>query len=187
MMKRQDGFSLSIILLVILVIVLSATLVYVFLTKTSNQETNKTKDSTIMIDTSQTKSSGNSTNKTDTDNTKASVLFLVKSSYDKYFDAMKSSDASVWTSGRAEFEKSVATELTDKWGSATVVMVDPILCIQSIPNSSYLKYSDVTLNSNTATIVVTGVFNIGTQYASESPISVTVNTLTNKITSITCG
>jgi|GEM_PF-6024067 len=187
MNKRQDGFGAVIALIVVLVIALLGVLVYVYISKTSNQYMNKVEDSKTKTDTSKTQSTDNSTTETDTDITKVGVLLLIKGAYDKYFDAMKSSDASAWTSGRAEFEKNITTELADEWESATIVMVDPILCIQAIPVSSHLEYSDVTLNGNMANIVVTGVFNTGTQYASEKSVNVIVNTLTNKIASITCG
>lgn len=153
----------------------------------NGQQTNKTEKLIANTGTSLKKQgTSNSTDITDTDTAKASVLLLVKGAYDKYFEAAKSSDVLVWVSSRAEFEKSITTELADEWKNITVATVDPILCIQNMPASAYLKYSDVELDGDTATIVVTGVFNAGTQYASESPITVNVNTLTNKIASITC-
>lgn len=187
-MKKQNGFSLVIILLVIIsVIALSCTLTYVFVTKTNDQQTNKTEDSTTKTDISKTQNTSKSTVETETDTAKTNVLSIVSDAYDKYFEAMKSGSASVRASSRAEFEKSITTELANEWESATMVMVDPVLCIQNMPDSSYLKYGDVViLDDDTATIIVTGVFNAGTKYASERPISVSVNTLTNKIASITC-
>lgn len=159
-MKKQNGFSLVIILLVMIsVIALSCTLTYVFVTKTNDRQTNKTEDSTTKTDISKTQNTSKSTVETETDTAKTNVLSIVSDAYDKYFEAMKSGSASVWASSRAEFEKSITTELADEWESATMVMVDPVLCIQDIPpDSSYLKYGDVViLDDDTATIIVTGV------------------------------